>query len=193
MKEILPAQEDIAALIPSYTTKGDCTTLLTRDGETRLIALRLRTILSRLARARATDLAMLKRHSTASTRRSILQPLPLSPELLLFPVKVRVPRIAGDTCTGYINYHTVAQVLACIEKPAHSRIILIGGQSVQALWTTATVNRYLQLAQLAAYSAPVIASRMTREKSAIYEPELLGIAHKLVEVFQEILMLRQGR
>lgn len=122
-------------------------------------------------------------------QRSILQPLPLAPQLLLFPVKVRTPRITGDNCTGYINYFAVTTVAPCREAPVHTVLTLTGGHLIRALWTPATINRYLQLARLTAY-APLSAAAKVHETNAPYSPELLGIAQKLAEVFQDILDLK---
>lgn len=191
MKPILPAQETIAALLPRYASTGDSTVILTNDGQLHSTGLRLRSVINRLARTRSIDLKALKCNCRRSTQRSILQPLPLSSELLLVPIKVRTPRIPGDPCIGYVNYYAVAKVAVQPGNPACSAITLHQGQTVQSLWSTDTVNRYLQLSRLTACSASPASGFALRETAAAYNPELLGIAHKLVEVFHEILQLRQ--
>lgn len=190
MKPVLPEQETIAALLPQYTGSGDSTVIFTNDGQMHTAELRLRSVINRLARNKAIDLRALKNNCARSTQRSILQPIAMSAELLLFPIKVRTPRIPGDPCFGYINYYVVEKVAALSGKPGWSAITLTSGQAIQSLWSVETVLRYLQLSRLAAYAIPSRSGFTLREKSG-YEPELLGIAHKLVEVFHEILHLRQ--
>lgn len=187
----LPAHSDIAALLPCYTSTGDCTSLLIRDGTVRLLTLRVRTAIARLARRQATDLLSLKQACSENTQRTNLQPLPLSAELLLFPVKIRTPRVPGDTCTGYMNYHAVKSVLPCAHNPAHATITLAGSHTVTALWRAATVTRYLQLSQLAAFAAPLTAGRIVREATGQYHTDLT-ILHKMTEL-QEMLLKRQLR
>ena len=191
LNNMLPAHSDIAALLPCYTSTGDCTSLLTRDGTVRLLTLRVRTAIARLARRQATDLLALKQACSQNTRRTNLQPLPLSPELLLFPVKSRTPRVPGDTCIGYINYHAVTSVIPCAQNPAHATISLAGAHTITALWRAATVTRYLQLSQLAAFAAPYTAGCMVREAAGQYQTDLT-ILHKMTEL-QEMLLKRQLR
>lgn len=189
MQQPLPIPQDIAALIPCYTEKGDCTRLLTTNGSTLSLPVRSRAVLHRLARSRATDLAALRHITALKTQRSILQPLPLAPSLLLIPVKVRTPRITGDTCTGYCNYYAVTAVFPCGDHPTHTTLTLTGGHSITALWAPATIRRYMQLARLTACT-PHYAH--VQETEAFYSPDLFTIAHKLAEVFWELLSLKHS-
>lgn len=189
MQQPLPIPQDIAALVPCYTKNGDCTRLLTTSGSTLSLPVRSRAVLHRLARSRATDLAALRHITAVKTQRSILQPLPLAPGLLLIPVKVRTPRITGDTCTGYCNYYAVNAIAPCQGHPVHTTLTLTGGHSITALWTPATIRRYLQLARLTACTPPYA---QVQEAEAVYSPELFTIAHKLAEVFRELLALKHS-
>lgn len=60
MSEQMPRYDQIAAIIPCYTTLGDTTAIITTNGNQRATNTRIRTILNRLARSRATDLTALK-------------------------------------------------------------------------------------------------------------------------------------
>ena len=71
----MPHYDHIAAIIPCYTAEGDTTAIISTNGSHKAINTRIRTVLSRLARSRATDLIALKQKAAQATDRSILQPL----------------------------------------------------------------------------------------------------------------------
>ncbi|WP_378950713.1 hypothetical protein [Pelosinus sp. sgz500959] len=141
--------DSIAAMIPTYTPEGDITTVIATNGHQQKVKGRVRTVLNRLARSYSTDLVALKEKVTLATERSLLQPLPLAPGLVLFPLKLRLPRVSGDQTTGYINFHSVIDVVENHIPPYHSTIRLIGGTEIPVLWTTHTVKQHLQQARLA--------------------------------------------
>lgn len=173
--------EHIAAIIPSYTAVGDTTIIIATNGNQRTNNNRIRTVIKRLARSRATDLMALKHQAACATEHRILQPLSLAPGLVLCPLKVRIPRIAGDTSIGYINLHAVTSVMASHNKPYQSTIKLTGGTELPILWTLATVKKHLQHARLAmSYTAPEPTMR----------PELTMIAQKQVEVMYDLLVFQ---
>ena len=164
MFEQMPHYDHIAAIIPCYTAAGDATAIISTNGSQKTINTRIRTVLSRLARSRATDLVALKQKAARATDRSILQPLSLAPGLVLCPLKLRLPRVAGDTTTGYINFHAVIDVTPSSSKPYQSTITLTGGTELAVLWTPGTVKKHLQHARLALSCTahdPEIPSEMT--------------------------------
>lgn len=191
----LPAQARIAAIIPRYDSSGDSTAIIATDGSTTNIQSRVRTVIKRLAKNYAIDLAALRARTRAATERKNLAPLPLAPGLILVPVKVRTPRINGDSTTGYINFHAVTTVCANTNRPYQATITLSGKTKIPALWTTATINRQLSLARLAAGIAPSLQMPLAvgtfQESFPGYAPELLTLAVKLVDVFNEILSIKQ--
>ena len=194
MTPSLPAHARIAAIVPCYSTSGDSTTVFSIDGSATILSARVRAVIQRLAKTRAIDLATLRSHIRKLTERTNLEPLPLAPGLVLVPVKVRRPRIAGDATTGYINFHAVDTICVSTKKPYQTIITLSGKTEIPVLWTTTTVNRQLALARLAAHTAPTIqplAAGVLRESFPGYEPELLTLAVKLIDVFHDILSIKQ--
>ncbi|MCX7781217.1 MAG: hypothetical protein N2491_09960 [Negativicutes bacterium] len=180
---MLPSAETIAAILPQYTTAGDSTLIIAADGKATTSPVRVKAILNRLARRHAVDLISLRRLSARATGRSLRQPLPLAPGLVLIPFKVRKPRIARDSCTGYINLHavkTAAEDANCREQTV---ITLLSGREIPVLWNEKTVARCLREARLAASAAPHPASGAASLHAAFY---------KLLEVFHEILALKQS-
>jgi len=171
----------IAALIPTYTATGDTTTIINTNGSTQTHNTSIHTVLRHLARSQATDLIALKHKAACATGRTILQPLALAPGLVLCPFKVRIPRVAGDTSIGYINFHAVISVTTNPNKPYQSTIKLTGGTERSVLWTPGTVKRYLKDARLViSYTTPDTTMR----------PELAMIAQKQVEVMYDLLMFQ---
>lgn len=195
MTNLLPAYARIAAILPCYTTAGDSTLIIADDGSTTTLNTKVRTVIQRLAKSRAVDLTALKNRTKAATGRKNLEPLPIAPGLVLVPVKVRKPRINGDTTTGYINFHAVTAVDTSTNKPYQATITLSGKAEVPVLWTSVTINRQLALTRLAVSSAPyllnALPARSFQESFAGYSPELLTLAVKLVDVFNEILAIKR--
>lgn len=193
----LPAPERIAAIVPCYNALGDNTTVIACDGSSTTLACRVRAVIGRLAKSRAIDLAALKARIRVDIERKNLEPLPLAPGLVLVPVKVRKPRVAGDSTTGYVNFHAVTAVCANTNKPYQTTITLSGKTKLPVIWTNATVNRQLALARLAASTAPTLKLPLPisafHESFPGYTPELFSLAVKLVDVFHEILSIKQGR
>lgn len=196
MLTYLSSPESIAALLPEYTGAGDHTLLYTAAGDKIATAQRPATFIRRLARTWAVDLTALKKQTALTTQRAILQPLPICPTLTLVPVKVRLPRIPGDTSIGYINVHCVTGLNACqpTNRPADPKtlICLQGGTAVSCLWTSATIQKALQQARLLTrYAQTAKHLGSLKESTVVYDPQLEPIAQKLVEVFYDILRLKE--
>lgn len=194
MTPSIPIHAQIAAIVPCYNSSGDSTTIFSINGSATILTSRVRAVIQRLAKSRAVDLAALRSQVRALTERTNLEPLPLAPGLVLVPVKVRQPRIAGDTTTGYINFYAVDTICPNTNKPYQTTIMLSGKTEIPVLWTTATVNRQLALARLAAHTAPTTqppSASILRESFPGYEPELLTLAVKLIDIFQDILSSKQ--
>ncbi|TWH47582.1 hypothetical protein [Sporomusa sp. KB1] len=188
MFEQLPAHHLIAAIIPCYSAEGDSTVILTTEGERITTGVRIPTILRRLASYQAIDLSSLKRIITDATHQSIMQPLPITPRLVLFPVKTRKPRVAGDISTGYINLHAITGTTK--NQPSGTLINLSGGANVPIIWSLTTVRRHMLLARLATAQAPITTPRPFR-RNAVFDvdDDLSPIAHKLAEVIHELLLM----
>ncbi len=177
MIEKLPAPFNIAAVVPCYGSQGDNTIILTIEGERIITRVRMRTILRHLAAKQATDLSALKKLMTSTTGQAIMQPLPFNAHLVLFPVKIRKPRIAGDISIGYVNLYAITAISK--NKKLGTTINLSGGSKISTLWTISTVTKYMQFACLAtAY----------RSVSTFSADSIVPIARKLAEVIRETLV-----
>lgn len=173
--------EQLAALVPCYGPAGDTTVMISRTGEVCTQETGLRTVLRRLLRQKAVDLQALRLKTAQPGIRPMLQPLPLSSNLLLCPLKLRLPKIPGDICTGYVNAHTVEKVGNLHSPPYHSRLRLSGGSILPVIWKADTVNRHLHTAKLC--------QQRLLPQAQTY-PDLLPTAQKLAEIIYELLLYR---
>lgn len=190
-----PGKGSISAILPCYTADGDCTEIIAADGTTRTLQRRVRTVLGQIARQQAVDLASLKRQTARATGRANLQVLPLAADLSLFPVKVRTPRVSGDTCTGYVNALTVKAVEKRPRSPYPAVIILPAGREIPSLWTAATVEKYLRAARLLATLPRQRVNLALAENPAGYgaTEELNILTGKLIDVITDIIALKARR
>lgn len=181
MTQLSKPLQHIAALVPQYTNEGDVTLVLCTDGSCSTRPSKVQTVLRQLAKAQATDLTLLRQHSRRQTHSRLHQPLPLAPQVVLCPLKLRRPRIAGDSTTGYVNCHTVLSVKEADCAPYPASLTLQGGHVVPAFWTAPTIRRHLQQA------------RVTATPGTPYDaaPAISQIAQKLVEIITDILALKQ--
>lgn len=191
MSDNLPRPRQIAAILPCYQDYGDCTTVITATGIHLTLLKKVRTVIHQLARAQAIDLRALKQQTCAATGKIILQPLPLASGLLLVPLKVRQPRVNGDPCSGYVNFYAVTGVAANHCAPYQATLSLTGGATVNVLWTTRTVNKYLQAARLTLAAPKLDRFTAVHEIPASYEPQVALLARKLADVIQAMIGLRQ--
>ncbi len=186
--EQLPAHHLIAAVIPCYGSNGDSTIIITTEGTCITTRMSIRTIIRRLAARQATDLAALKKCIAGVTEQTILHPLPLTPRLVLFPVKTRKPRAAGDTSTGYINLYAVTGISK--NKGSGTTINLSGNTKVSTLWRISTVKKHMQFARLAVSQTTASVTDTLRENGICYVAGLAPIAQKLAEIIHEIILFK---
>jgi len=165
--------ETIVAIIPQYTPQGDQVNIITTCGRTIISSRRLRTILRKVAKHHAADLCAVKRLAAPAVRRPLLAPLPLSPRLFLFPVKVRQPRVEGDPCCAYVNACLTKDICDHAVFPYQSILHLQGDHQLPALWSGRTVRRKLEQSLVAQRTSP-LATASVRETPSPYHQEALG-------------------
>ena len=173
--------DTIATILPHYTSKGDSTCILFTNGSQTITHRRISTVLNQLARRYAVDLVALKQKASQATASSILQPLALAPGLVLCPLKVRLPRVAGDTSIGYINLHALMGVTENQQKPYQSMIKLLGGAELPVLWKASTVKKHFQQGKLAT---------LCTAHNSILPPALTLIAQKQVAIMYDLLLFQ---
>ena len=177
----IPNVDSIAAILPDYTSTGDSTRILFINGSQIITQRRISTVLNQLARSLAKDLTALKQNASQATASSIFQPLALTPGLVLCPLKVRLPRVAGDTSIGYINLHALMGVTENQQKPYQSMIKLLGGAELPVLWKASTVKKHFQQGKLAT---------LCTAHNSILPPALTLIAQKQVAIMYDLLLFQ---
>ncbi|MCE5287391.1 MAG: hypothetical protein LLG02_16315 [Pelosinus sp.] len=148
----LPLPKDIAAIIPQYIGREDHTVIIANTGEKFSYTNRLKTILRNIAHELCLDLGAIKKTTAKATQQAILQPLPLSPVLLLIPVKVRIPFELGQPSMGYVNFYSITNILdektAKQALPYRASIELCCGNRLPVVWTSSTIKKQIRYARL---------------------------------------------
>ena len=114
MRDILPEDSEIAAVLPEYTERGDSTRLILRDGREILVDCTTRTTLRYLAE-------------------------PIDCDLVLVPVKTREPRVPGDNTLAQVN---VALAPRLVTEP-QTAIEFPGGGRIPVLWSEKTLSAHI--------------------------------------------------
>ena len=156
MKNALPKDIEIAALLPAYTQEGDVTRILLTNGTELVYRRTIRSTLAKLARRRCKDVALLRRWASRYTHRTLNNPIAASSDLVLVPVKTRRPRIEGDVTMAHVNVVAIAgdtfrQHGSCpqTETPGQTPtlISLTGGKTLPVLWSKKTTLAHIREAR----------------------------------------------
>lgn len=166
-------EEGIVALLPVYEEGGSATKIYTRKSEY-TDPRSLRWILRQGAAYYGSELKVVRQQYAEHLQRRQNVPFPLSPHLILLPLKMREARVSGDTTIGYINAFEVEKALNEGEAPYRSAILFKGGLTLPCLNSFATLqerflqgeavkNEYLRRLKQDHNSSPVIEYERGRE------------------------------
>lgn len=140
--------QDVVAIEPSYGSAGGNTTrIYTRQGITHHDNRRLHAVLRSMVAYYDADLDNLRKNYRAylNCRQGI--PLPLSPRLVLVPIKMRSVVSENDGATGYINlidYQKVTTVEPShAAGPAKCHIHLKGNHTLSSLFSKQNIEKRL--------------------------------------------------
>jgi competence transcription factor ComK len=139
----IPAQKAMAALVPCYhSSMGNVTEVIYLDEEPVVIPRTIKTVLKNTAREYAVDLgASRKKYAEIlGCRRAV--PLPINPDTILMPLKMREVISKNDSCRGYINYLAVRDVTEA--GRTHSLVILKDGRALKCMHSIKNVNQHLR-------------------------------------------------
>ncbi len=133
-------KETIQALLPVYDQGGSGTLVYTCKGEFR-DKRALPWLVNRLAHYFSLDLAVLRKRSGALLGQRHHLSLPLSPDLVLLPVRVRKAALQGETTIAYINLPQIDHFTETAESPPYrSAIVFQGGRIVESMHGIATLR-----------------------------------------------------
>lgn len=131
--------EGVSALLPVYANGvGDSTLLITLKGERKMIHKKLKTVLKALSSSFSYDLVDLRKNYGNIIGQKHKIPIPLHPDLILIPFKIRQPMIKGDNTYGYINYRCIIRA----EKDNnYCRLILNNGIEIPLMQSLSTTQK----------------------------------------------------
>jgi len=141
----LVADREIAAIVPEYTAQGDHTVLYLRDGSCEFLPVKAETVVRFLSERKREDIRLLRIWAEGITHAKLWLPLGISWELVLVPLKVRLPRVEGDSTIGYFNFSGIEKFY---EQGKAAVLHLQGGKLIELMWTHLTVSKHLQHAWL---------------------------------------------
>ena len=144
----------ISALFPGYGTLegGNITTVYLNDGQVLQDNRTTAACLNSIARYFAVDISALRASIAEEVDCTNYVPLPFCRNLVLIPVKVRVPLYKKDGATGFVNFLIIDQVVPV--EPKHPKDIrcylhLKNGLKVASLYSAQYVNRKIKQGQRA--------------------------------------------
>ncbi|MCC5909287.1 MAG: hypothetical protein JJT76_02465 [Clostridiaceae bacterium] len=144
LEKILEEQGEIACILAVYEKNlGNATQIVLKEGEDVLLPQSIDSTLRAIASYYALHLRLLRRKQQKLLNTKYYVPLPLHRNLLLFPVKTRVPKVKNDSSTSYINYLHVKKV-----DTSKDAIHLHNGRIIPSLNTSATLRKRYHQASL---------------------------------------------
>lgn len=138
-------KDNLAALVPFYDAEGGNATLIyTETGEVFEDHRTVKWNVRRLARLFCVDLEAARRKQADYLLSRQGVPLPLSPALVLVPLKTRRAVGKNDGCHSYLNPAAVRGLAAVNEGDARSVLTLPGEHLLPCRYTLKTVRRRLR-------------------------------------------------
>ncbi|TYP53796.1 hypothetical protein [Thermosediminibacter litoriperuensis] len=186
----------IAAVVPVYEAgAGNATRVITSDGKEHLIGNTCRTVIRRIARAYGVDLAAVRENYGRAVNRRNYVPVPLSPSLILIPVKFRErPLGENDGTVGYLSFYEIREIE---EDGSFSRVLLACGRCLRVLLGKATLLEYMKDARLIAgiyeerHRAAIKAGQV-REPESAYLQDGGKLREELINLLIRILSKSGG-
>ncbi len=183
-------------MLPVYDQGGNATRLYTQQREyedTRS----LRWLLSRTASYYGVDVALIRQQYGTFLNRRLLNPFPLSPDLVLLPLKMRQALIKEDTTIGYINGRQVAHTEPFLQAPYRSAITFKSGLHLPCMNAIETLRERLlqgdavhqEYLRRLGYRTPPPPSLHEIE---ITIPEEFMDYHALTLILQSLLQAKKG-
>ncbi|AKL93691.1 ComK protein [Clostridium aceticum] len=144
IEEILKNKEKIAALLPIYKEDlGNVTTVILQNGEEILLRRSIESILHAICSYYTLHLRLLRKKQQKLLNCKYYLPLPLSKDLLLFPIKTRVPKVKNDSSLSYINFFEVKKL-----DLSKTTLHLNNGKVIDVLSTASTLKKRYHQASL---------------------------------------------
>jgi hypothetical protein len=139
---------ELAMLMPIYVPGGgDMTEIVTEGGERWIDPRPVPLVLKSVARYYGVDLVAVRERYGDILGRRLNVPLPLSPHLVLIPLKMRLPRVQKDGTTGYVATRCIERIRPC-EEPNRCCLLLGGVVEVECLQSLEFVKQQVRRARI---------------------------------------------
>ena len=147
-EEELPKDWEIEAILPVYTSTGDCTKILLSDGKVLVWNIQMKRVLKLLAEDHCKTLALLRGWAAKRTEVKTAAPLAVDTELVLMPFRCRAPRVEGDNTLGCVNVaaHQPAELREA-GTAGSTMIELQDGRKITACWNIKTMRHHWRAAR----------------------------------------------
>ncbi|MGZ4031712.1 MAG: hypothetical protein ACXVP5_09125 [Tumebacillaceae bacterium] len=139
---------ELAMLLPVYVEGGgDMTKVVLRAGTSWLDPRPVPAVLRQIARYFGVDLTAVRERYGDILGRKLHVPIPLAPQLVLMPLKMRTPRIQKDGTTGYIATDVVQRVIPDVES-TRCKLEVEGNGRVECLQSSEFAKQQLRNARI---------------------------------------------
>ncbi|MFZ5942905.1 MAG: hypothetical protein ACOYVD_02260 [Bacillota bacterium] len=130
---------NINCLVPVYDQQGgNFTEIWLNGGEKVIIPNKTNTVLKNLAKVFAVDLSQLKKKYGVLVGRKASSPLPLHPDLILIPLKVREPYAKDEGARAYIIRNKLKKAYA--NEVSGCSLLFTDGSILSCLQNVTSVN-----------------------------------------------------
>lgn len=141
---------EISCYVPVYDQEyGNCTEIWLDNAEKIKVPVKVENVTAHLAEVFSLNLSGLKKRYRRILKKGKLVPLPLHPELVIVPLKVRNPIIRDDGASGYAIFNRVAAYDVLCQEDYLSKITLTNGLTLKTYHTLDTVEERLMAAEKA--------------------------------------------
>lgn len=110
-------------VLPQYMKNIGDGCIVKEDGVEKMYEIKINQVLKNICKDRMLDFKEVKRKSKKALGQSNIIPLLLSSEEIMFPIKIRKPKVTRDEVYGYINFDF-------IDKIEEGHVILKDGQKI---------------------------------------------------------------
>lgn len=141
-------KETLQAILPVYDEDGSGTLVYTCKGESR-DKRSLPWLVNRLAHYFSLDLVTLRKRSGTLLAQKHHLSLPLNPDLVLLPVRVRKAAQQGETTIAYVNLHQIERFTEIRDNPPYKSVIVFqGGRVLENLYGISTLRERIRQGEL---------------------------------------------
>ena len=190
MKEII--EKGIEAILPVYIEdKGNCTIIYTKEDDV-ILKKAIKSTIRNLCKYYHLDLK--ESNKTYGNLLSINKqpPIPLTPNQVFVPIKVRKPIISHDGAYGYINIDSIERISRSDSSPLESTIHLKSKRTINAICRDITIKNNINKGHLARQLFNRYDVTAVREDGNYYEmQDSPATKRDIAMIYKEIMELKR--